>query len=136
MSSSNLLPVSNLFSLANKTVIVTGGTGGLGLCMVGALAEAGANIVSVQLAGDPNGPALGAAIKDIGRELTIFECNVTDSENLRQTFARIWEAGITPDILLNCAGIIRRGKVEDMKDTDIDAVSGSHFPYCLIAYLR
>lgn len=45
-----------------------------------------------------------------------------DSKSLRATFAQIWATGVVPDILLNCAGIVRRGKAEEMTDEDIDAV--------------
>ena len=109
-----------LFSLTSKTAIVTGGTGGLGEEMTMALAGAGADIVSIQLPNDPNSPKLSSAVKKLGRKFIAFECNVKDSLTLRDTFAAIWAAGIVPDILLNCAGINRRGKVEDMKDEDID----------------
>lgn len=114
--------LTQLFTLSGKTAIVTGGTGGLGLDMTVALAEAGADIVSIQLANDPRADLLSQACKSAGRKLTVFECDVADSKSLRECFARIWEAGVTPDILLNCAGINRRGKVEDLSDEDIDAV--------------
>ncbi|KAI9873334.1 MAG: hypothetical protein M1830_000537, partial [Pleopsidium flavum] len=122
-SSSSPPPISTLFSLANRTALVTGGTGGLGLAMTVALAEAGANIVSIQMAEDPHGASLSTAMQKLGgRTLRVFECDVADSARLRDTFARIWAAGLEPDILLNCAGINRRGKVEDMRDEDIDAI--------------
>lgn len=126
ISSGSLPSVSDLFSLANKTAIVTGGTGGLGLAMAVALAEAGADIVSIQLAGDPRASLLDDMVKALGRKLRVFETDVADSKKLRDCFAKIWEAGVLPDILLNCAGINRRAKVEDLKDEDIDAVSDPH----------
>ena len=123
MGSGTLPSVQELFSLANKTAIVTGGTGGLGLSMAVALAEAGADIVSLQVPNDPRADLLAQAVKKLGRKLTSFDADVADSKSLRETFAKIWGAGIVPDILLNCAGINRRSKVEDFKDEDIDAVS-------------
>lgn len=93
--------------------------------MTCALAEAGASIISIQLANDPNKHVLVDAIKTLGRSIDIFECDVGDSKNLRSTFAKIWDAGVIPDILLNCAGIVRRGKAEEMTDEDIDAVCSS-----------
>lgn len=116
-------PFTELFSLSLKTAIVTGGTGGLGLAMSVALAEAGADIVSIQLPNDPNARTLIDAIATTGRSTTVFEGDVSNSNSLRDTFSRIWDCGIVPDILLNCAGIVRRGKAEDVGDDDIDAVS-------------
>lgn len=111
-----------LFSLSSKTAIVTGGTGGLGLAMSIALAEAGADIVSIQLPRDPNAEALIGSVTALGRSITVFEGDVGNSDNLRCTFSKIWESGLVPDILLNCAGIVRRGKAEEVRDDDIDAV--------------
>ena len=126
MSSDKLPSVQELFSLEGKTAIVTGGTGGLGLAMCIALAEAGADIVSIQIPNDPRANLLEEACKELGRKLKVFETDVADSPKLRECFAKIWEAGVVPDILLNCAGINRRSQVENFKDEDIDAVSVPH----------
>lgn len=114
--------VAKLFSLEGKTAVVTGGSGGLGVAMTSALAEAGANIVSIQIPNDPNGENLRKIIEQHGRSFSKFECNVRDAAELRATFQKIWERNVAPDVLLNCAGIQRRAKVEDFTDEDIDAV--------------
>jgi 2-deoxy-D-gluconate 3-dehydrogenase len=111
-----------LFSLNGKTAIVTGATGGLGSSMTLALAEAGANIVSIQQPHDSLGPTLQKAIHKAGQSMHVFECDLADSTALRATIHQMWEAGVVPDILLNCAGINRRGKIETMQDPDIDLV--------------
>ena len=116
------LPVSRLFSIEGKTAICTGVTGGLGKELCVALAEAGCDIVSIQLKGDPAGPLLETAVKTLGRDFKSFDCNVADSKALRTCFQDIWSSGVTPDILLNGAGINRRGTVEHLTDEDIDAV--------------
>lgn len=122
MGEGTLPSVSELFSLQGKTAICTGGTGGLGLSMAIALAEAGADIVSIQIKNDPRASLLEEGVKACGRKLSVFEANVADCAGLRACFAKIWESGVVPDILLNCAGINRRAKVEDFTDEDIDAV--------------
>jgi 2-deoxy-D-gluconate 3-dehydrogenase len=122
--------VSELFSLRGKTAICTGGTGGLGLAMTIALAEAGADIISLQLRDDPQAPLLEEGVKACGASLSVFEADLSDSAALRACFANIWKSRVTPDILLNCAGINRRGKSEELKDEDIDMVRerASHNP--------
>lgn len=117
--------LSSLFSLDGKTAIVTGGTGGLGLEMTLTLANAGADIVAIELLNDPRAHLLEEGVQKAGRKLHVFHGDVADSKGLREVFGRIWEAGHPPDILLNCAGINRRGKVEDLTDEDIDAVRRS-----------
>jgi 2-deoxy-D-gluconate 3-dehydrogenase len=133
MGEGTLPSVTELFSLNGKTAIVTGGTGGLGLSMAVALAEAGADVVSIQIANDPRAALLEeGVVKQCGRKLRTYETDVSDSPKLRETFQKIWSDGVVPDILLNCAGINRRSKVEDFKDEDIDAVG---FLFSLPRYL-
>lgn len=44
----------NLFSLAGRTAVITGGTRGIGAAMAIALAEAGADIILVQVSDPKN----------------------------------------------------------------------------------
>ncbi|KAK5363084.1 hypothetical protein LTR20_009989 [Exophiala xenobiotica] len=121
------LPTSQLFSLEGKTVIATGGTGGLGSEMCLAMAESGADIVSIYPPGDAGQSRLEETIRsrtsiDGGRKVLGFECDISDSQSLRDTFDKIWRAGVVPDILLNCAGLNRRGPIEEMTDEKIDLI--------------
>lgn len=85
-------------------------------------AEAGADIVSIQQPNDIAGATLQEAILETGRKIVAFECDLADSAALRVTVQEIWKAGIVPDNLLNCAGLNRRNKIEDIPDADIDLV--------------
>jgi len=116
------LPFETLFSIQGKTVICTGVTGEIGRELCTTLAQAGANIVSIELQDDPNTIVLQDAVKTTGRTFRRFECDISNSRDLRSTFSEIWEAGIVPDILLNCAGVNRRGTVEQLEDEAIDLV--------------
>lgn len=51
-----------------------------------ALAEAGADIISIQLAGDPHTEMLVEGVKQCVRKLQIYETDVSDSQKLRETF--------------------------------------------------
>lgn len=114
--------ITDLFSLEGLTAIVTGGTGGLGQAMALALAEGGADIISIEMPSDPNSASLAEAVRLAGRVLTKFECDVGNSKALRSTFEDIWKAGFEADILLNCAGIQRRSPAEEFDDETIDEV--------------
>jgi 2-deoxy-D-gluconate 3-dehydrogenase len=111
------------FSLDGKTAVVTGATGGLGRSLAAALAKAGAStIVSIEIPNDQNSPDLEATIKGLGRSFLRFECDLANNADVRSCYAKIWEAGVIPDILVNCAGVIRRKPCEDATDDDLDLV--------------
>ena len=113
-----------MFSLQGKTAITTGATGGLGFAMCLALAEVGADVVSIQHPSTlSETPALQEAVEALGRKFSMFQCDLADSASIRATMAEIWAAGYVPDVLLNCAGLNRRGPIENMKDADINLVS-------------
>ena len=88
-----------------------------------AMAESGANIVSIHLPDDPAQSKLEQAITAVGGKVRGFACNVGNSADLRTTFHSIWDAGVVPDVLLNCAGLNRRGAIEEMTDDKIDLVN-------------
>ncbi|KAK4548844.1 hypothetical protein LTR36_008617 [Oleoguttula mirabilis] len=121
--------IADLFALSSCTAIVTGGTGGLGLTMTIALAEAGANITSIEVPGDPVSSVLREKVESLGRAYSKYECDVKDSAQLRAVFKKVWEDAEggkaetpLPNILLNCAGINRRGPAESLSDEEIDEV--------------
>jgi 2-deoxy-D-gluconate 3-dehydrogenase len=117
------LPIDQLFALKGRTAICTEATGGIGKELCVTLAEAGCDIVSIQLPLDSVGASLESEIKGLGRAFRAFECDIGDSLDVHRCFSRIWDSQIEPDILLNAAGINRRGKVTELMDADIDAVS-------------
>lgn len=83
------LPVSELFSIQDKTVIATGITGGIGLEIAKTLAEAGAHIIAIHFYNDPNIETLTKTIRDLDHQCHSFECDVSDSPALHRTFQQI-----------------------------------------------
>lgn len=57
--------IPSLFSLSGKTAIVTGGTRGIGQAMAIGLAEAGADIILVQVRPTREHPANGKTVADM-----------------------------------------------------------------------
>lgn len=116
------LSASQLFSLQGKKVVCTDATEGIGQEMCIALEEAGADVVSIQLPDDANAQVLSSQLSNIGCSFCSFDCNLWDLFAIQSTFQAIWAAGIVSDILLNCAGVNRRGPVMEMTDEDLDLV--------------
>lgn len=57
---------SEMFDLSGKTALVTGARRGIGRGMAEALARAGADIVGVSAQMEPDGGAVGAAVRATG----------------------------------------------------------------------
>lgn len=109
----------SLFSLAGKTAIVTGGRGGLGQGIAWALAEAGADIVSVN-----RGPSdeTAAGVAERGRRFHALAADLGDPGCVHGVLAEA-EAAIGPvDILVNNAGTIRRQAAIDFSEENWDDV--------------
>lgn len=96
----------DLFSLAGRTALVTGGTRGIGQAMALALAEAGANIVLVQR--DTSNTTTKERIEQLGREATIYTADLAVQDSVSALVPKVIQDGHDIDILLNCAGIQRR----------------------------
>jgi NAD(P)-dependent dehydrogenase (short-subunit alcohol dehydrogenase family) len=92
-----------LFSVQNKTAIITGGTGILGSVMARHLAAAGAHVVILGRREDA-GTALVADIKKAGGQASFFQADVLDGDKLKSVKAKVMEATGSIDILINAAG--------------------------------
>lgn len=121
------VPSPQLFSLAGKTALVTGGTRGIGAACAIALAQAGASICLLQR--DVNKTTTQAHILQLGgpTKCEIVEADLSDLKAAREAFKKGVEVmGGQIDILVNCAGIQRRAPAVDFSDEDWNDVSLSH----------
>ena len=107
------------FKLDGKAAIVTGAARGLGQAMALALAEAGADVLAVDVldAADTQ-----AQIRKLGRKCETLTANLTAPEAPAQVVAQAVAAFGKVDILVNNAGIIRRADFLDFSEKDWDEV--------------
>ncbi|GAA3686837.1 SDR family oxidoreductase [Arthrobacter ginkgonis] len=84
--------------VAGKTAIVTGGRGDLGTATVRLLAEHGARVASLDVAGTP------ATAQH--PNVTEYDVDVTSEDSVAATVARVRGDLGAPDVLVNAAGII------------------------------
>ncbi len=112
-------PILSQFSLAGKTAIVTGASRGLGQGMALALAGAGADIVAVDLLALDD---TAAQVRALGRQCVPVLANLTDRAAVPQVIAAARKEFAHLDILVNCAGIIRRADLVDFTEKDWDDV--------------
>jgi len=106
------------FSLTGKTALVTGGNVGLGQAIAVALAEAGADIVSVSRRGAPE---TAAKVGALGRRFANVEADLASARS-EEIIARSEQTLGSIDILVNNAGIIRRADADQFSEEDWDAV--------------
>ena len=103
-------------SLKGKVAFVPGGYGGLGSAICRALADAGAKVIVAGRDGAKAG-ALARKIKGAGLQLDLRD--VESIEPALQSLKRI-------DILVNCAGVQREQKLEDVTEDAWDEVVGTN----------
>ncbi|KAF4331783.1 D-arabinitol 2-dehydrogenase [Fusarium beomiforme] len=104
------IDVRDLFLLNSRTIIVTGATGGLGLQVVKATLQAGADVIAIdQSPSTPKGDDWEALIATANRNGTLLHywcCDVTIAELTRQTFEQAVSKCRYPlRGLVHCAGI-------------------------------
>lgn len=107
------------FQLQGKVALVTGCNTGLGQGMALALAQAGADIVGVNLS-DPADTR--AQVQALGRQFTDLRANLSDSATLAPVMDQALAAQGHVDVLVNNAGIIRRQDAIDFSEKDWDDV--------------
>jgi 2-deoxy-D-gluconate 3-dehydrogenase len=109
------------FKLDGKVALVTGAAQGLGQGMALALAEAGADIASLDRVGCEG---TCEAVRALGRKYceSVADLRTATVEDLKAVVARIVEELGHIDILVNNAGTIRRTPALDFSETDWDDV--------------
>jgi NAD(P)-dependent dehydrogenase (short-subunit alcohol dehydrogenase family) len=100
--------LEDLFGLAGRTAVVTGGSSGIGLEMARALSGAGARVVLVARRAE----LLDKAVAEIGGETSAISADLAD----RAALGRIPVA----DILVNAAAVNRRPPLDRLTEDDWD----------------
>ncbi len=110
-----------LLDLTNRTAVVIGGTSGIGLALSKGLAEAGANVVPTGRREDLVVAAV-QQVKALGRRSLVCPCDTTEQTQLeRLRNAVLGEFG-SVQILVNCAGRIKRQPTLDFPESEWNAI--------------
>ncbi|MDO1513744.1 SDR family oxidoreductase [Maribacter confluentis] len=103
--------------LEGKNVLITGGTRGIGKSMVRELVNGGVSKIAVIARDRDNLKQLSQEFEDV--KFLKIAGDVANIEVLRETAARIEDKWGHLDILINNAGIVSAGPLEDIPDEDI-----------------
>ena len=102
----------DIFSLKNKVALITGGNQGIGKVVSRYLADAGADIIILDL---NDASAVAASIaEEYGVRAKAYVCDVTEQETVESVVAQAAGAMGTLDILFNNAGIVSHKFVLDL----------------------
>jgi 2-deoxy-D-gluconate 3-dehydrogenase len=107
------------FRLNGKVAIVTGASRGLGQGMALALAEAGADIVAIDVLPTDD---TQKQVQALGRKCAGISADLSNRKAIPQVVADARKTFATLDILVNCAGVIKRADFQDFSEADWDLV--------------
>ena len=123
---------------AGKSVLVTGGTRGIGRAIVEAFARAGANVAFTYRSSDDEAAGLREALEADGAQVLVFKGDAANAESASEAVKGVVDAWGSIDVLVNNAGITKDGLMLRMNEDDWDAVITTNlksvFNYCKAAY--
>lgn len=111
----------SIFSLKEKTAVITGAGSGIGLSIAQLFSSQGAHIEILEL-DRGKGEAAASAIREAGSSADSQVCDVTSAEEVRGCFEAVWKRRGRLDILVNNAGIAHIGNVLTTTEEDLDRV--------------
>ena len=117
---------TGLFDFEGKTVLVTGGSRGLGLVLARHLASEGARIAICARDGEEILRAV-ADLESRGAEATGIPCDVTDRCQVDRLVEEVGRRFGPVDVLVNNAGTIEVGPMEVMTLEDYETAMRTHF---------
>jgi 2-keto-3-deoxy-L-fuconate dehydrogenase len=110
-----------MFSLAQKSALITGAGSGIGKAIAEQFASSGATVHLIDL----NPEALAStqsAIAEKGGTAYIYPCNVVQADSVKGVVEKILSTSDSIDILVNAAGIAHIGKLETTTEEDLDRI--------------
>jgi NAD(P)-dependent dehydrogenase (short-subunit alcohol dehydrogenase family) len=111
-----------------RTVVITGGSRGLGLVMARQFADLGARVCL--LARDPR--ELDRARRMVADEfgeagVMTIRCDIRRRADVRDAVTRILDEWVAIDVLVNNAGVIQVGPLDNMEHDDFENAMATHF---------
>ena len=107
----------SLFSLEGKVAVVTGGTSGIGRALSLGLADAGADVIATARRKEQVDDT-AKEIEARGRQTLRMASDVGDRSTLEALRAAVLERFSKVDILVNCAGMIKRTPTLDLPEAE------------------
>ena len=114
------------FNFENKVVVITGGSRGLGLVLARQFAAEGAKLAICARTAEQLESA-AAELKRNGTEVLAQVCDVTDKQQVENFLDQVTARFGQIDVLVNNAGVIQAGPLENMELKDFEEAMNIHF---------
>ena len=114
------------YDLRNKTVLITGGSRGLGLVMAREFAREGARL-AICARDDEELERARQDLDRFGVDVMTFRCDVRNRQEVADMIAAVGNRFGHIDVLVNNAGVIQVGPIEVMTHEDFDLAMQAHF---------
>lgn len=114
------------YDLKHKTVLITGGSRGLGLVMAREFARESARLVLCAREERELDQARHD-LEELGAEVMVVPCDVTNREDVNAMLSAVNSRFGGVDVLVNNAGVIQVGPIEVMTHEDFDIAMQTHF---------
>lgn len=116
----------NAYDFAGKSILITGGSRGLGLVLARRLAQEGANI-TICARDQQELERAREDLKQRGENIFTFKCDVTNRAEVGEMIQTATDRFGGIDVLINNAGIIQVGPMEVMTLDDYKEAMNAHF---------
>lgn len=113
--------MSNMFSLAGKTAVVTGGGSGIGQAISKVFAKAGAKVVIFEM-NEEAAQTTVAEIEADGGSATSCQCDVSSEASVREAIDSVVADNGQLNILVNNAGIASIGDAISTSEEEFDRI--------------
>jgi len=111
---------NDLFSLRNKTILITGGTGGIGQAISLRFARAGATVIANYLRNEKAADHLKAIAAEEGLAIALCRADLTNERGLEQLDRSLQELGPHLSGLVHCAATGIHRPIEELTDRHFD----------------
>ena len=114
------------YGFRGRTVLVTGGSRGLGLLIARELGEAGAR-VTIAARDESELERARADLHAAGIDIDIIPCDLRHRPAAEQIVEQTAQRTGRLDVLINCAGLIQVGPLDHMSTADFEDAMAVHF---------
>ena len=112
---------------AGRTVVITGGSRGLGLVLARRLAAEGARVCLLARDERELDRARSLIREEHGTEVLAMRCDVRRRADVRAAVVELLDRRSAVDVLINNAGIIQVGPLDHMQHEDFENAMATHF---------